>query len=103
MDKNEASYTVENSGEKLEIVFSGRMDTGFSQLAKDDILQKISESNKDIQIDLAAVEYVSSAFLRLFVLAVKITGTSRKISLINVSPSVKKVFKIANFDTLFTM
>ena len=53
-------------------------------------------------MDLAAVDYVSSSFLRLCVAIARDEhdNQKRRVSVTRLSPMVKKVFKIAGFDSM---
>ena len=101
MEKEKCSYSINENGNKLEIFFSGRMETSFINDEMEKILAKVKECNNDVRIDLAGVEYISSSFLRLCVCAAKGDNTGkRKVSVTRVNPSVKKVFKISGLDAM---
>ena len=88
-------------GNCLVISFSGRMDTEFIENEMTDIVGKVKDHGGDVKMDLAAVDYVSSSFLRLCVVIAKCdNATKRKVSVTRLSPMVKKVFKIAGFDAM---
>jgi anti-anti-sigma factor len=52
-----------------------------------------------VVFDLAGVDFVASAFLRLC-LMVQQKAAGHQLTLVNVSPPIKKVFKIAGLDKL---
>ena len=59
-------------------------------------------SGQRIVLDLSAVEYVSSAGLRCFMLAAKQAGShGGKIVLAALRPVVAEIFQISRFDMLF--
>ena len=89
-------------GNCLLISFSGRMDAEFIDNEMTDILGKVKEHKGDVKMDLAAVDYVSSSFLRLCVAIARDEhdDQKRKVSVTRLSPMVKKVFKIAGFDSM---
>ncbi|HJO94321.1 MAG TPA: STAS domain-containing protein [Victivallales bacterium] len=73
--------------------FAGRMDTTKCIDAERKIMQAI-EGADEIVFNLDGVEYIASSFLRLCGKASHKVH-SGNFSIINVAPSVKKVFKIA--------
>jgi anti-anti-sigma factor len=81
----------------LHCVFSGKLDTTVSMAIDADLQTRAADASTPVVFDLAHVNYVSSAFLRLCVNMAKRTPG---FSVIHVDPSVKKVFKIAGFDTI---
>ncbi|MCX5770108.1 MAG: STAS domain-containing protein [Candidatus Hydrogenedentes bacterium] len=82
---------------KLVCTFNGRLDTVSCMGFQDLVCNRIEGSVLAIVFDLQGVDYVSSMFLRLCVLAGKAVGSGR-FSIVHVNPPVKKVFKIAGFD-----
>lgn len=70
-------------------------------------LAAIAEQGRDITtvrivLDMSAVEYVSSAFLRICVMLAKSVG-KRNLSIVKTSPTVNKIFKMAGFDELLNV
>lgn len=82
---------------KLKCIFSGRLDTLNSMEAESTILTNLSENNniKAIVFDLNDVDYIASYFLRLCSVAVDKVDNRENFSIINASPNVYKVFKMA--------
>lgn len=93
-------FTVE--GSVLICRFSGNMDTESCQAVSEDLLKNIKESKGPVVFDLEKVDYVSSMFLGLCVTALKQLGPGN-LSIINIRPNVKKVFKIAKIDALINL
>ena len=101
MEKDKCSYSISENESKLEIFFSGRMETNFINDEMEKILAKVRKCKNDVRIDLAGVEYISSSFLRLCVCVAEGDNTGkRKVSVTKVNPSVKKVFKIAGLGAM---
>ncbi len=75
----------------------GRMDTPTCMAAEEGILNKVRQAGGPVAFDLAGVPYVCSMFLRICLKAAQHLGPLN-LSIINVSPEVKKVFKMAGFD-----
>lgn len=89
------NYKTEN--EKLICVFSGSLNTTASDKVEKELFSKIGEAGLPVVFDLKEVSYIASSFLRICQKAYKAAGEER-FSIINVSPDIKKVFKITGFD-----
>ena len=85
-------------GNKLTLAPVGRVDTITSpELEAAVVLDGIEE----LVFDLAQVDYISSAGLRVLLSAQKkMAGKSMKI--VNARPAVKEVFDITGFSDIFT-
>ena len=85
-------------GNKLTLAPIGRVDTITApELEAAIVLDGIDE----LVFDLAQVDYISSAGLRVLLSAQKkMTGKSMKIA--NSKPAVKEVFDITGFSDIFT-
>ena len=86
-------------GNKLTLAPIGRVDTITSpELEAAVVLDGIDE----LVFDLAQVDYISSAGLRVLLSSQKkMTGKSMKI--VNAKPAVKEVFDITGFSDIFTV
>lgn len=88
--------TQENS--KLTLAPIGRVDTITSPELEAAV---VTDGIDELVFDLAGVDYVSSAGLRVLLSAQKrMAGKSMKIA--NVCPAVKEVFDITGFSDIFT-
>ena len=85
-------------GAKLTLAPQGRVDTITApELEAAVVLTGVEE----LVFDLAAVDYISSAGLRVLLASQKkMAGKSMKI--LNVCPAVKDVFDITGFSDIFT-
>ena len=90
------------NGESAKIVVVGRLDT---QTAPD--LEKevdaITANLKELVFDMAGLEYVSSAGLRVILKAQKIMNTKGSMKLIGVNDSIMEVFEITGFLDILTI
>ena len=85
------------NGEKLTIVINGRIDTVTSpELEK--ALSDIPSHVNVLVFDFEYVEYISSACLRVLLMAKKRLGNKGSITIANVNKIVKEVFSITGFD-----
>jgi anti-anti-sigma factor len=77
--------------------FSGTLNSDVCLKMAGEISAKTSETKGKLIFDLKQVDYIASAFLRICQKSYKDTGAER-FSIINLSPSVKKVFKVTGFE-----
>ena len=91
------SVEYSRDGEILVCAFSHRMDAARVNEVAAEVTEKTSGHAGPIAFDLAAVDYVASAFLRLCITTAKSAGTEN-FAVANVSPEVKRVFKITGLD-----
>lgn len=90
-------YEIKN--DILTVCLHGRADASNSENIEKEIESYFSEAVNSMVLDLSEVEYISSAFLRVCLKLVKKFG-KENFTIINVQPTVLKVFKIANFTEL---
>jgi anti-sigma B factor antagonist len=79
--------------------FEGRLDTAKCQEFEAQVQAALQATQAPVVFDLAGVDYISSAFLRLCLAAYKQVGPGR-FSIVNVQPMVKKVLMISNLAGL---
>lgn len=89
----------------LEIVIDGAIDTLSAPRLEKFLNMVIIGGGKNLVINLQKVPYVSSAALRTFLSVLKtlesIQGSS--LHLVNANDSVKRVFEITGFTSLFAL
>ena len=92
----------------LVCAFTGMQDSGASQTASEQFRTAWSSAQEKranrpaplaLVFDLAGVDFVSSAFLRLCLQAAKISGGGA-FRIVRASPAVKKLFVVAGLDQL---
>ena len=89
-------------GDRLSCAFSGQMDTVTTGNLTPEVTARAAEAPGAVVFDLAEVDYVSSAFLRLCLQVGKQKGAGQ-LSLVHVKPQVLKVLKIAGFDKILAV
>lgn len=97
-------FNFETEKETLHCSFSGRMDSPTSMEVEKVIQNKFREVTSKtpadklgIVFDLADVDYIASAFIRICLETAKMTGNKR-FSVTNTKPFVMKIFKVAGLD-----
>ena len=84
---------------KLLCSFVGQLDTAACEEFRNQLWEKVQELKLPVIFDMQKVDYVSSEFLRICIQVFKEVG-DEKFVLVDVHPSVKKVFKISGLDKL---
>ncbi len=90
---------TEQQDGKITFCFEGRMDTASCSSVEADVGVQVDKADGVVAFDLKAVDFVSSAFLRICISAAKKKGAG-KFQVLNAAPQIKKVFKIAGMDQL---
>jgi anti-anti-sigma factor len=79
--------------------FTGSLNSDVCMKLTGELSAKISETRGKVVFDLKGVDYIASSFLRICQKFYKEVG-SGNFSIINVSPAVKKVFKMTGFEQI---
>ena len=88
--------------DKFTIIISGKVDTVTAPELERFITENIS-GIKELVLDLAEVEYVSSAGLRALLQAQKDMNKQGKMKIIHVRDNVKEIFDMIGFSRIFTI
>ena len=90
------------NGEVATLVVAGRLDTQTApELEKE--VDGITQNLKELTFDMAGLEYVSSAGLRVILKAQKIMNTQGSMKLVGVNDSIMEVFDITGFLDILTI
>jgi anti-anti-sigma factor len=94
--------TQSQHGDLLVVSLDGRLDAHTAKIFEDRLLPLLEQGNKQILVDFAKLDYISSAGLRVLLLAArKLDDASGKIALCSLKPAIKTVFDIAGFSSIF--
>lgn len=92
----------ETNGTVLTI--TGRMDAVTAPEFEKVIKQLIEEGNKGFVVDFKGLDYISSAGLRALLATAKLLkGKGGQIRFANITGTVKEVFDISGFGSIFQM
>ncbi len=81
---------------------AGRIDTTTSGALEEAVRRAVDGGVRDLIVDLAGVEYISSAGLRVFLLLVKrMRDLKGRLVLCGMTEPVRQVFRLAGFMPLF--
>ena len=90
------------NGDALTLIVSGRLDTQTApELEKE--LDAVLSGLKDLTFDMAGLEYVSSAGLRVILKAQKAMNAQGSMKLTGVNDSIMEVFDITGFLDILTI
>ena len=93
---------VKKDGTEYTFALEGRLDT----ITSPDLESKINEATPDatkLIMDLAKLEYISSAGLRVLLGAVQAMDGKGDMVVRNLTQSVKEVFELTGFSRLFNI
>src|ERR1051326_282434 len=91
-------------GNVLVVEMSGRLDSRSSGEARDRIVHIVRGDDRQILLNLRNVDYVSSAGLRIILLASKLLqGNQGELKICCVTEAVKRVLETSGFDSLIRM
>lgn len=89
-----------HSDEKITMILAGKLDTMTAPQFQDALTSGYNHA-KDVDIDFAELNYISSAGLRILLMGektAKAIGVTQTI--VNVTPDVMEVFEITGFSTV---
>ena len=89
-------------GDKLTLALSGRLDT-LTAPQLEAVVKNELDGAKDLVLDLKDLIYVSSAGLRVFLMAHKTMSKVGSMALCNVCDDIKEVLTITGFADIFTI
>lgn len=88
-------------GKEAELILSGRLNTSNAQQVTD-IFLKTAEKYMEITLNLASLEFISSAGLRSFkTLYMKLKKKGGALYLTNITPYVREVLEITGSMEMF--
>ena len=89
------------NGTELTLAISGRMDTSTAP-QMEAVVEELT-GVKELVLDCAELEYVSSAGLRVIMKAQKKMAEAGSMKVINVNETIMEVFEITGFDSFLTI
>ena len=93
--------SVKTTNEVKILAFEGKLDTGTSPDAQQQLTRLIEEGETKILVNLEKLDYISSAGLRvLLVVAKQLKKTDGELRICSLNEVVKEVFDISGFDMI---
>ncbi|MGN0613521.1 MAG: STAS domain-containing protein [Porcipelethomonas sp.] len=90
------------NGENLVISLEGRLDTSTAPQLEAEIGECLA-GIKNLTVDMNALDYISSAGLRVLLKAQKQMNTQGSMKVTNVNDSIMEVFDITGFTDILTV
>lgn len=89
-------------GSKLTIALEGRLDTTTSPQLENEIQTSLGGVD-ELVFDLAQLEYISSAGLRVLLASQKIMNKQGEMFIDNVRPEIMEIFEVTGFVDILTI
>lgn len=91
-------------GDVLIVRPEGRIDTNTSEELERWLAARLDGGIRRLVVDMSAVDYISSAGLRVFLMTVKkLRGNGGQFVLGGLNPSVRQIFELAGFLSIFAV
>ena len=87
---------------QMRLALTGRLDT-LTSPELDEIITNELDGVADLTLDLAGLDYISSAGLRVLLRAQKKMAAVGTMKLIGVSPMIMEIFEITGFSEILTI
>ena len=99
MDFSESSYPGGNI-----LVAKGRIDSATAAEFEKKVMTTLEQTDQAVIVDLAGVGYISSAGLRVVLMAAKRCNAARRgFALCGLNDNVREVFRMSGFDRILTI
>lgn len=93
---------MKRDGTALTVALEGRLDTRTAP-ELDDAIKASTDGITDLVFDLEALEYISSAGLRVLLSAQKVMNKQGSMVVKNVNESVMDIFEVTGFTDILTI
>ena len=94
--------TIQETDAKFIATLSGELDTAAAQETELALMPLLDSKGKDIEIDCAELEYISSSGLRVLLSILKQAKTvGSRVTLKNVNDVIRDVLEISGFISIF--
>ena len=90
------------NGTTLTVAISGRLDTTTAPQLEAEFKQSIAGVEK-LVLDFAALEYLSSAGLRVLLAAQKVMNKQGEMIIKNVNETINEIFEVTGFIDILTV
>ena len=92
----------EVNGSKLNMALVGRLDTTTSPELEEELKTSLDDI-QELVFDFAQLEYISSAGLRVLLVAQKIMNKQGSMKVCNVNEMIMEVFEVTGFVDILTI
>ena len=92
----------QENGKELTLILAGRLDTTTAPMLETELKRSIG-GVESLVLDFEALEYLSSAGLRVLLAAQKVMNRQGKMTVKNVNETIAEVFEITVFSDILTI
>ena len=98
-------FSCTETGDLLFVkVLAERIDAAAALKFKDSLREITGEARSShVVLDLSAVNFIDSSGLGAVVAVMKLMGTTKRLDLAELTPTVDKVFRLTRMDSIFTI
>ena len=96
------TITKKQEGTKLTLELEGRLDTTTAPELEAEVKSSI-DGVEELILDLANLEYMSSAGLRVLLSAQKVMNTQGKMTVTNVNETISEIFEVTGFSEILSV
>ncbi len=90
------------NGPELTVALSGRLDTTTAPELEAELKESL-DGVTALNIDMAALEYISSAGLRVLLSAQKIMNKHGGMKVVHVNETIMEIFEVTGFSDILTI
>lgn len=95
---------IKKDGGALDVAVSGRLDTATAPELDSALKQEITDAVSALTVDLAELDYISSAGLRVLLAAQKqMNATGGSMRVLHPNEVVLEIFDVTGFDEILTI
>ena len=87
----------------LTLALTGRIDSGNAAEAERQITEATAGFTGALVVDAAALEYISSAGLRVLLFAQKIMNRQGEMKVAHASDTIREIFEVTGFSEILTI
>lgn len=89
-------------GSKLELVLAGRLDTTTAPELEKELKASLDDVD-ELVFDMASLEYISSAGLRVLLSAQKIMNKQGTMKVLHVNETIMEIFEVTGFSDILAI
>ena len=89
-------------GSKLELVLAGRLDTTTAPELEKELKASLDDVD-ELVFDMASLEYISSAGLRVLLSAQKIMNKQGTMKVLHVNETIMEIFEVTGFSDILVI
>lgn len=94
--------TIQANGNQVIAHFKGRLDTAAAVQTAEDVKPLLTAENKEIILDCAELDYISSSGLRIFLsIRKEAAAHASKVIVKSINADIRQVFMMTGFISLF--